>query len=197
VSGISFEVEVVEESGAGRIRYRDAVRLGDGDALLVMTDGVDGGALEASITKTWKERVRAEASRGKGPEVLLQLLNETAFAAGVMVVAACARLDARERFVKIACAGAPAPFILRADARVTRPQTTSTIPLGRVRSAKFFERALQLGPGDTLLVPSVGWSPVVEGALAGLTERPASVADWLRAHGTHPIGGSLLCLALS
>jgi hypothetical protein len=192
-----FDVEVIEDAGAAPARYRDAVRLADGDALLVMTDLADGATPDPTALARWKERARQAGAKGKGPDAVLKLMNQELFEAGLQAVATCARLHAQERLVKVACAGTAPPFVVRSGLRIARAQAMPTVALGRVRNAQYAERSLHFDRGDTLLIPSVSWMASLEPLLAG----PAVVSDlpigeWLRARVEKPPGGSLLCLSM-
>lgn len=198
---VPFEVEVVEDAAATTLRYRDAIRLADEHALLLMTDFAGNPALTPQFLQRWKDVVRKAGSRGKGPEAVLRALNQEFFDAGLQAVATCARMDVRERLINIACAGTAPPFVVRsAGNRVARVQATPSVALGRVRGAQFPEKSLHFDRGDTFLLPSASWMQVLEGVFAqGQSPIPLQqvrAAEWLRHQGLQPAGGSLLCLAL-
>lgn len=196
---VPFEVEVVEDANASSLRYRDAIRLAEDHALLVMTDFV--APPDPALIQRWKGVVRKAGSRGRGPDDILRLLNQELFEAQLQAVATAARMHMSERIINVACAGTAPPFVVRADGgRVARVQPTPSVTLGRVRNAQFAEKSLHFDRGDTFLLPSASWMPILEG-LFSLGQSPvpfhqARAAEWLRAQPSKPLGGSLLCLAL-
>jgi len=194
---VPFEVEVVEDAAAGALRYRDAVRLVDEQALLIMTDFAGQQALTSELTTRWKSVVRKAGAKGKTPDAVLEILNHELFEAKLQATATCARLNVRERLVAVACAGTAPPFIVRAGNRVVRVQATPTVGLGRVRAAQFTERSLHFDRGDTLLVPSAGFVPPLEAIFSQpFTLNNLRAAEWLRQNRVQPPGASLLCLVL-
>jgi hypothetical protein len=194
---VLFEVEVVEDAAAVTTRYRDAVRLVDEQALLVMTDFAGQVRLTSELTGRWKAAVRKAGAKGKGPDAVLQILNRELFEATFQATATCARLDVKERLVHVACAGTAPPFILRTGNRMVRVQATPTVALGRVRAAQFTERSLHFDRGDTLLVPSAAFVTPLEAIFSQpFTLNNLRAAEWLRQHRVQPQGASLLCLVL-
>lgn len=195
---IPFEVEVVEDPAVSAIRYRDAVRLMDEQALLVMTDFAGNETIAPELVSQWKAAVRKAGSKGKGPDEVLRILNKELTEANLQATATCARLNVRERLIAIACAGTAPPFVLRAGNRVARVQATPTVALGRVRAAQFQERTMHFDRGDTLLLPSAAFFPPLDALLSQPFQLNPNmrVAEWIRHHRIHPPGGSLLCLSL-
>jgi hypothetical protein len=195
-----FDVEVIENVPA-HTRYRDAVRLGDHDALLIMTDFVGSPALTPAQLSRWKRVVRQAGSRGDSPDAVLQILNRELAEVGMQATATCARLDAREKLINVACAGTEPPFVLRSDRRMVRVQTTSpSVALGRLVSAQFAERSLHFDRGDTLLMSSAVWVSGLETLFAQepivIDTTKIRASEWLREQWTQPAGGALLCLTL-
>ncbi len=194
---VSFEVEVVEDrTSSSRMRYRDAVRLPDEQVLLIMTDFAGNPVLSSALLSRWKDVVRKAGARGKGPDAVLQAMNAVLAEADLQATASCARLDVRERFIAVACAGAAPPFVLRSGNRVVRVHAAPSVALGRVRAAQFVERCLHFDRGDMLLLPSACWMGPLEGLLDPPPPPNFRVPEWLRQKRVQPVGGSLLRLAL-
>ena len=195
----SFHVQVVEDLAAptAALRYRDAVRLVDGSALVLMTDIMGEPALPPEAIAQWKTAVRAAGSRGLGPDAVLQVLNTEMFAAGLQATACCGWLDPRERLLAISCAGMPPPWIIRSSRKVIRVQATASVGLGTVKSAQWSARTLHFERGDTLLLPSTAWSTALEQTLEGNLPDMSRLPAWLRGHPAQPPRSSAICLTMT
>jgi hypothetical protein len=192
--GERFDVDVIEDAAAARLRYRDAVRLANGDVLLVMTELAAGDPTAPSFA-SWKQSVRQAAAKGKGPNEILRVLNQDVFDSGLKVSAVCARLALGERLLTVARAGAPPPIVLRASGSIAPGDSAPTVLLGQVRAAQFGERSLGFERGDTALVGSSRWAAILNSALPRLAARGSALAPRLRELSQRLEGGSLLCLS--
>jgi hypothetical protein len=187
-----FQLTVIEaERGS---RYRDAVRSADDSVLLVMTDASPG--LTAEQIKRCKEVVRRASKERMGPDGVLEALNREFSQASLVASASTARLEPARKVLTVGCAGAPPPWVLRQGSRrPVRMQMDPQVELGRVRGAKFITRTMHFDSGDTLLLPSLAWQPVLAEILARGVTDGVPVADWMSAQAAPP-GASLICLTL-
>src|SRR5262249_31270447 len=94
---IPFEGEVVEDANAATLRYRDAIRLADDSALLVMTDFAGLPGLHPTLLARWKDAVRKAGANGKDPADVLRILNQELFDARLHAAGTCVRLSVVER----------------------------------------------------------------------------------------------------
>jgi pSer/pThr/pTyr-binding forkhead associated (FHA) protein len=196
--GATFRVEVVEDvlPAAPPVRYRDAVRFGDGSALCVVTDVLGAAPLSPETVARWKRAVRAAGANAPGPDAILQVLNAELLADNLKATAACARLDAKEGLLSIACAGTPPPWIIRANRRVVRAQSTASVGLGAMKSAHWAARTWHFERADTLVLASAGWATPLEETLEGNLPAVERLPEWLRGHPKMPPQGCAICLTM-
>lgn len=194
-----FDVELVENVSQP-MRYRDAIQLGDGHAMLVMTD-FGAAPVSSELIDRLRRVVRNAAGRGDSPGEILRILNREVEEVGLTATALCVKIDLVDQVAVVASAGANAPFVLRGsdtERMVRAAGDGATVGLGLVHSAQFTERSVHFEAGDMLLVASHA-SCV---ALERLFSQPALLAplkamrsvDWQRP--CVPPGSSLLSLVL-
>lgn len=182
------------------MRYRDAIQLGDGHAMLVMTD-FGAAPVSSELIDRLRRVVRNAAGRGDSPGEILRILNREVEEVGLTATALCVKIDLVDQVAVVASAGANAPFVLRGsdtERMVRAAGDGATVGLGLVHSAQFTERSVHFEAGDMLLVASHA-SCV---ALERLFSQPALLAplkamrsvDWQRP--CVPPGSSLLSLVL-
>jgi len=194
----AFDVELVENVSQPT-RYRDAIQLGDGHAMLVMTD-FGAAPVSSELVDRLRRVVRNAAGRGDSPGEILRILNREVEEVGLTATALCVKIDLVDQVAVVASAGANAPFVLRGSdtERMVRAAGDATVGLGLVHSAQFTERSVHFEAGDMLLVASHA-SCV---ALERLFSQPALLTslksmrsvDWQRP--CVPPGSSLLSLVL-
>lgn len=196
---LAFAIELVEDrSGLGAQRaHRDAVRLADGSALLVVVDLLEDAPLERGAVGRWKTALREAGCRSLGPDEVLRILNREVHDAGQRAMASCARLNPLARLLDVACAGAPEPWILRGCRRVVRVNAPPSVELGAIKGAQYSLRTISFERGDALLLASSAWAELLEPLLADDLRETIAPGQWLRARPSQPAGGSVLCLTLA
>lgn len=141
---------------------------------LAIGDVCGKGPEAAGLTALVRYTLRAEAVHGRSPDTVLRRVNRamllarddlrfcTAIHGTMLVTAAGAR-------VALACAGHPAPLVLRAAGGVEEV-AMSGHPLGLYPDAQFGAATATLGPGDALVLLTDG---VLEAFGADTAEEPA------------------------
>jgi len=163
----------------------NAVRLPDGEVLLVVGDIAGHGISAVTGMVNLRYSLRGLAVTGAGPGQLLSWLNTVTYhlTDNITGTVVCGRYDPRSRLLRWARAGHLPPVLLRDG--VARPFDLSDGPLlGVVPSASFEEVVIRLCPGDTLLMFSdglierrgVGLDEALDGLLRA-AERPAGDID--------------------
>jgi Stage II sporulation protein E (SpoIIE) len=195
---LSFQVEVIERGSVGEEPrcHRDAVRLREGCALLVIVDLVGEGAIAPGTRARWRDATRKAGARSLDPDKLLRVLNAALFDARLKATASCAVLDAHENLLSVSCAGAPPPWIVRAGQRLVRVASAPSVELGTIKGAAFAMRRLHFDPRDALILPSAEWAQSLDGLFADSPPIGGRPVDWLRAQPSQPEGGCVLCMTL-
>jgi hypothetical protein len=172
VPGYRIEAAYIPAQEVGGDFYQ-VMEHADGSTLVVVGD-VSGKGLKAAMTGTLAiGALRTLSGEGLGPAELLARLNREMLRAqdGGFITCLCARLS-HEGHAVLANAGHLSPY--RNGEEV---ELESGLPLGIVSEAEYSETALQLAPGDALMLLSDG---VVEarnatGELFGF-ERTAAIS---------------------
>jgi len=192
----NYTLELIDDPSDAERRYHDAVALDDHGCLAVLIEVMSAPPRSdtlAALAGLCKEAVRHVAKRGAAPDHVLELCHTEAVRAGVKAHATCVRLDVRKRVVLVSSAGPSPPRIVRATGRVANVQLPPTTELGVGRTMRFEVRAAHFDHGDTLLIPSEAWTPVLTVTLQRGVPEPGDPMRWLRA--LPPVtGGTLLCL---
>ncbi|KKC26579.1 PP2C family protein-serine/threonine phosphatase [Sphingomonas sp. SRS2] len=129
-------------------------------------------SMTAKDTAALMARVNAELSRDN--------------VANLFVTAFCGIIDLRDGSIEYSDAGHEAPFLLRADGRVSRLPKPEGMALGIFDDADFASATVRLAPGDALIMFTDGVSEAttaneelfaverIEAALAGLAKTPSA-----------------------
>jgi PAS domain S-box-containing protein len=133
----------------------------DEDAWWFIIGDVSGkGPEAAAIAGLARHTLRALAIQERSPRRLLTSLHETLLrgeANGEFCTVCCALLQTTERGAKlsIACGGHPPPIIRRADGAVEAANCAGPL-LGMPVELAFVEQAVELGPGDMVVMYTDG-----------------------------------------
>lgn len=131
----------------------------DDEPLHLLVGDVAGKGVAASLLQAHLHALfRALVSADVSPAALVERANRQfaqATAAANYATLTALRLHPDGR-VEIANAGHPRPLL--ADRRGVRPVEGAGLPLGLFAGATYADHALQLAPGDTLLLYSDGWT---------------------------------------
>jgi PAS domain S-box-containing protein len=142
--------------------FYDVFALDDGAWSLVIGDVLGKGAEAAAVTALARYTVRAVAGRSPSPAVTLAALNDEMLRQKNpdrrFVTAVLVRLERRAnggaRLV-VASGGHPPPVLLRAGGEAEVVPCPGTL-LGVEPDARSFDREIELGPGDTLVLYTDG-----------------------------------------
>jgi PAS domain S-box-containing protein len=142
--------------------FYDVFALDDGAWVLVIGDVLGKGAEAAAVTALARYTVRAVAGRSPSPAATLAALNDEMLRQRNpdrrFVTAVLARLEPHAgggaRLV-VASGGHPPPVLLRADGDAEVVPCPGTL-LGVEHDARSFDREIELGPGDTLVLYTDG-----------------------------------------
>jgi len=143
--------------------------LSDGRVALYLVDVAGHGVSAAMITVTFRELMRARRRTtpddllfGEPAEVLSYMndaLLEENFEPPIYVSMMYCVIDPRSNEVSVACAGHPAPILVRGEQQVQAVAAGGTV-LGTRAVAHYATTRLTLNPGDALLFYSDGLSEV-------------------------------------
>jgi PAS domain S-box-containing protein len=142
--------------------FYDVFALDDGSWILVIGDVLGKGAEAAAVTALARYTVRAVAGRSPSPAATLAALNDEMLRQRNpdrrFVTAVLARLEPHAgggaRLV-VASGGHPPPVLLRASGEAEVVPCPGTL-LGVEHDARSFDREIELGPGDTLVLYTDG-----------------------------------------
>lgn len=130
---------------------------GAGEEYSVVIGDVCGKGLHAAVlTGRARQTIRTAAHFTRAPSGILAALNEVLYDedSDRFVTVACASVRQNPATgglsVRLAVAGHPPPFVLRADGGVEQPEVSGTLS-GVLPELSYEEVLLELGPGDQLL----------------------------------------------
>lgn len=161
VAGAEIDLRYLPAAGleAGGDFY-EAVSLVDGCLLVAVGDVVGRGATAAAAMGQLRSALRAFALAGEEPAGILRHLSGFAdtVAEAMAATAVVAKLDPATGRLRYACAGHPWPLLVRAAGTGEFLQAGRGVPLGCMPEPAYAEAAVDLGPGDTLLLYTDGLS---------------------------------------
>jgi sigma-B regulation protein RsbU (phosphoserine phosphatase) len=138
-----------------------------GDALILLVADISGHGVSASLSTMLLRAVFHEAVRGGGDLVsMLAEMSERlyhAFPDGTYVCALLIQLEPNNHRIRLAGAGLPYPFHLRADEGDVRRIALPGTPLGLFSDrdlAGYEVREVSLAPGDVILAATDGLSSI-------------------------------------
>jgi PAS domain S-box-containing protein len=142
--------------------FYDVFALDDGSWILVIGDVLGKGAEAAAVTALARYTVRAVAGRSPSPAATLAALNDEMLRQRNpdrrFVTAVLARLEPHDgggaRLV-VASGGHPPPVLLRAGGDAEVVPCPGTL-LGVEHDARSFDREVEMGPGDTVVLYTDG-----------------------------------------
>jgi PAS domain S-box-containing protein len=140
--------------------FYDCFATGGGDWAVVIGDVCGKGAEAASLTALARYTLRAAAQHTRRPRAVLGVLNEALlrqrldYSFCTVLYASVTPRDERVS-VCMATGGHPLPFVLRAGGQV-EPAGTPGMLLGIVDDPDVTEQAIELGPGDALVLVTDG-----------------------------------------
>jgi PAS domain S-box-containing protein len=142
--------------------FYDVFALDDGSWILVIGDVLGKGAEAAAVTALARYTVRAVAGRSPSPAATLAALNDEMLRQRNpdrrFVTAVLARLEphaAGGARLVVASGGHPPPVLLRAGSDAEVVPCPGTL-LGVEHDARSFDREIEMGPGDTLVLYTDG-----------------------------------------
>lgn len=149
--------------------FYDVMSCPSGDWIVVVGDVTGKGAEAAAVTALARYTLRAASLQTESPSEMLGLLNaamRTQDEGGTLCTAAVARLRPGEGplGVTLALGGHEPALVLRADGRVEEAGRYGSL-LGLLDDPRLHDTALELGPGETLLLYTDGMTDA--GAPAG------------------------------
>jgi serine phosphatase RsbU (regulator of sigma subunit) len=157
--------------------WYDVFPMADGDLILVVGDVAGHGEAVVVAMERAREALRARVVAGASPGELLSQLNIAAinFSEDSTGTVICGRYDPRSRVLRWARAGHLPPVLVR-DGSATVLDMPEGMLLGVSESAIYAEQALQLLPGDMLLLYTDGLIEKRAGSIGdALEEFAASV----------------------
>ena len=163
--------------------FYDCFATGDGDWALVIGDVCGKGAEAASLTALARYTLRAAAQHTRRPQAVLLELNEALLRAQLgyrfctVLYASLAPRDGGTT-VRLATGGHPLPLVLRAGGEVETAGSPGTL-LGILDDPDITEHAIELGPGDALVLVTDG---VTEATAADRESGPSRLAALLAGH---------------
>jgi PAS domain S-box-containing protein len=164
--------------------FYDVFDTGDGAWGVVIGDVCGTGPAAAAVMGLARYTLRAAAMQERKPSRILLTLNEAVrrqTTEGRFLTVAYARVRPRPGQVRltVCCGGHPLPIILRADGSQEAAGRPGTL-LGLFPDPNVFDRQVQLGPGDTLIMFTDGVTDLpADGPVEGerrLTEALAKCA---------------------
>lgn len=162
---------------------------------VVVGDVCGKGASAAALTALTRYTVRAAALREPRPSAVLALLNEALLRDGAterFCTAVYARVGVGEggARVDVSSGGHPLPLVLRAGGDVQRVGRPGTL-LGLFEDAELADDAVELAPGDTLVLYTDGATEARRGREELGEERLASVVATCAGLGAAEVAGRL------
>ncbi|MDQ4148783.1 MAG: SpoIIE family protein phosphatase [Actinomycetota bacterium] len=140
--------------------FYDLFQTGDDDWAAVIGDVCGKGAEAAALTALARHTIRAAKMQLRKPRRILAFLNEVVLQSRHQerfMTAAYCRLQLRSDGIRVTIsrAGHPAPLVLRRDGTVTSEGRRGSL-LGILAEPDLWDRALELRPGDALLLYTDG-----------------------------------------
>ena len=140
--------------------FYDLFETADGAWAVVIGDACGKGPEAAALTGLARHSLRAAAVRESSPAQVLRLLNETILdqvADNRFLTMAYVRMVADDTSARltVACAGHPAPVIVRQRGGVEQVRAPGMI-VGSLPGADFSEEEVVLGPGDAIVLYTDG-----------------------------------------
>jgi PAS domain S-box-containing protein len=163
--------------------FYDCFATGGGDWALVIGDVCGKGAEAASLTALARYTLRAAAQHTRRPQAVLLELNQALLRAQLgyrfctVLYASLAPRDGGTT-VCLATGGHPLPLVLRAGGEVETAGSPGTL-LGILEDPDVTEHAIELGPGDALVLVTDG---VTEATAADRESGPSRLAALLAAY---------------
>jgi PAS domain S-box-containing protein len=163
--------------------FYDCFPTGGGDWALVIGDVCGKGAEAATVTALARYTLRAAAQRTRRPRAVLRELNEALLRQRLdyrfctVLYASLTPRDGRLDAV-VATGGHPLPLVLRASGEVETAGAPGSL-LGILDVPDLSEQALELGPGDALVLFTDG---VTEATTADQVSGPERLAAFLAGH---------------
>ena len=160
--------------------FYDCFATGDGDWALVIGDVCGKGAEAATLTALARYTLRAASQHTRRPQAVLRELNEALLRQQLgyrfcTVLYAALTPRAGGVTARVATGGHPLPLVLRAGGRVETAGTPGTL-LGILEDPDITEQAVELGPGDSLVLVTDG---VTEATAADRATGPGRLAEFL------------------
>jgi PAS domain S-box-containing protein len=140
--------------------FYDLFEMSHGAWAVVIGDVCGKGPRAAELTALARYTIRATGVRDRSPRAILETLNEAVVRQRgdtQFLTAVCACLEATDSGARLvmACAGHPPPLVLRGSGRVERTGLRGPL-IGIYGEIDLSEEAMELGPGDTLLLYTDG-----------------------------------------
>ncbi len=139
--------------------WYDVMALHDGMLALAMGDVVGRGVPAASLMGQLRNGLRAYVVEGRSPAQVLSLLNRLLRDVGTphqMATLVVMVLDPETGELRYANAGHPPPLVATPDGRAVFLEDAVGVPLGAIGHAEYFETAVTLEPGSTLVLYTDG-----------------------------------------
>jgi phosphoserine phosphatase RsbU/P len=134
--------------------YYDALDLGDGRVAMMVADVSGHGASAAIVMAMIRSVLHAHCGRQDDPGAMLGYINrhfEYLWDDAIFATAIYAVVDARQKTVRLACAGHPPPLLVRSHEPVRAPAVDGTVPLFLGPMSEIPTSEHEMSAGDRLL----------------------------------------------
>jgi sigma-B regulation protein RsbU (phosphoserine phosphatase) len=121
----------------------------------VVGHGVPAALYTMYLSSLWSNHKQELLQPARFAQAVSQHLHALVQVEKPFAAATCALIDLKKAELRLAGAGNPPPFVIRADGQWRQPEAFG-LPLGLLESATYDEMVLPLGPGDCLLFFSDG-----------------------------------------
>lgn len=145
--------------------YYDYVETPSGEVAVIIADVAGHGIAAALSMSKLSAEVRLLVATMQSPGAILTTLNQNMFRQRLdarFITLAIAKLDPRQHFVTLACAGHMPPILRRHYGKLTSPNRNHYgPPLGAVEHTQYGECTFGLDPGDSLTLYTDGITEAV------------------------------------
>lgn len=140
--------------------YYDLLPLANGNLRVVVADVMGKGFGASMLMTMLRGGVRTASRQTHSTGGLLSVMNDLFFAdlqkLGSFITLCCLDYDPGTRACTVACAGHPAPLLLRSTAAEPEIMKVRGVALGMLSNRQYTEVTATLAPGDLLLLYSDG-----------------------------------------
>jgi serine phosphatase RsbU (regulator of sigma subunit) len=140
--------------------FYDAFQIGEDDWIIAVGDVCGKGPAAAALAGLARHTLHASALRERRPSRILAILNEAILRQSeetTFCTLVCGRLERRNHAVGLtfACGGHPLPLVVAANGNIQTVGCYGTL-VGVFADAEFADEALELEPGETLVLYTDG-----------------------------------------